>query len=367
MGAYQGEVPAVELVFRGITPKEVERQNLAEGLMAEGILDPPVSWWGGGVVSKRTAQFEKHEYPRQGFPEVHMYWSDSGCRLVGCSTNTNSKLDAIRSPKMEFVLIQHPWMENGCLFADIILPINTIFESQDIVFETEQFSTLIIEPKLIESIGESKSDYEAICEIAKKLDMYDEFTLGRTVEDWIKVGFQTSGWQSLTTWEELNEKGYFVQGPDPDWKKYKPKTNAFYKDPEKNPLPTPTGLIEFESTGLKKYFPDDKERPPVPHWVPGGPASEGWTHDERLSGERCKKYPLLLVSNTPRWRIHAQMDDIPWTREISKVKGYDGYLYEPVWINPVDAASRGIENGDIVKILQREGSCPWWSAGNRED
>ena len=42
----------------------------------------------------------------------------------------------------------------------------------------------------------------------------------------------------------------------------------FYKDPEKNPLTTPTGKLEFEATGLAKHFPDDKERPPVPKWIP---------------------------------------------------------------------------------------------------
>jgi trimethylamine-N-oxide reductase (cytochrome c) len=33
------------------------------------------------------------------------------------------------------------------------------------------------------------------------------------------------------------------------------------------------------------------------------------------------------MSNHPRWRTHAQNDDIVWTREIPtcKVKGYDGY------------------------------------------
>jgi molybdopterin guanine dinucleotide-containing S/N-oxide reductase-like protein len=356
LGAYQGEVPITELVFRGIIPEKVERQFLPEAFMNEGIVNPPVSWWGGGVVSKRMEQFEKHEYPLKGSPEAHMYWSDSGCHLVGCSTNTNSKLDAIRSPKIEFVLIQHPWMENGCLFADIVLPSNTIFESQDIVFEQEQFSSLIVEPKLIEGIGESKSDYEAVGEIAKKLDMYDEFSLGRTVEDWMKNGYKNSGWQDLITWEELNRKGYVVQGPDPDWKIHKPATSAFYENPKKNPLPSPTGLIEFQSTGLKEHFPDDKERPPVPHWVPGGPASEGWTHDERLSGKRCKEFPLLMVSNAPKWRIHSQMDDIPWTREINKVKGFDGYMYEHIWINPADAAPRGIENGDIIKIYNERGS-----------
>jgi trimethylamine-N-oxide reductase (cytochrome c) len=39
----------------------------------------------------------------------------------------------------------------------------------------------------------------------------------------------------------------------------------------------------------------------------------------------------------------------------SKIKGYDGYMYEPLWINPVDAEARGIENGDIVKIYNERG------------
>ena len=32
----------------------------------------------------------------------------------------------------------------------------------------------------------------------------------------------------------------------------------FYKDPEKNPLKTPTGKLEFYSEKLAKYFPDDE-------------------------------------------------------------------------------------------------------------
>ena len=34
-----------------------------------------------------------------------------------------------------------------------------------------------------------------------------------------------------------------------------------------------------------------------------------------------------------------------------KVKGPDGYMYEPLWIHPSTAAERGIKNGDIVKVL----------------
>jgi hypothetical protein len=39
---------------------------------------------------------------------------------------------------------------------------------------------------------------------------------------------------------------------------------------------------------LEKYFPDDRERPPVPKWV-----EKSETHDERLSRERAKQYPLF--------------------------------------------------------------------------
>ena len=38
-----------------------------------------------------------------------------------------------------------------------------------------------------------------------------------------------------------------------------------------------------------------------------------------------------------------------------KVKGADGYLYEPVWLNPAEAASRGIAHGDIVKVYNERG------------
>ena len=39
-----------------------------------------------------------------------------------------------------------------------------------------------------------------------------------------------------------------------------------------------------------------------------------------------------------------------------KVQGPDGYLYEPVWINPQDATARGIKDGDIVKIYNERGA-----------
>jgi len=36
--------------------------------------------------------------------------------------------------------------------------------------------------------------------------------------------------------------------------------------------------------------------------------------------------------------------------------GYDGYMYESVWLHPETAAERGIEYGDIVKIYNERGT-----------
>jgi len=55
--------------------------------------------------------------------------------------------------------------------------------------------------------------------------------------------------------------------------------------------------------------------------------------------------------------MHAQCDDIPWSREVEtmKIRGEDGYLYEPCWLSPSEAEKRGIKHGDIVKVFNEKG------------
>jgi anaerobic selenocysteine-containing dehydrogenase len=331
------------------------KQFIPKDLIHDALLNPPISWYGTTLLYARTEdQFVKYTYPAKGCPEIHMIWTDSPCWIT-CWNDSNAYIKALRSPKVEFILAQHPWMENDCMFADIILPINTKLEEEDIGadYGSGQYRILMHEKKCIEPVGESKSDFEAVCVIAEKLGLLHEYTGGKSVGELIKLGFETCGVQELTTYEEWINKGYFVIPTDPESRKKPAGLYKFYEDPKNNPLHTPTGLLEFESSDLAKHFPDDTERPPVPHWI-----EKGESHDEALSSERAKKYPLLVMSNHPRWRVHAQCDDITWTREIQtcKVKGPDGYYYEPVWLHPSVAAPRGIETGDIVRIFNERGS-----------
>ena len=99
-------------------------------------------------------------------------------------------------------------------------------------------------------------------------------------------------------------------------KKTSPGLYKFYKDPEANPLPTPSGKLEIYSAQLAKFFPDDKERPPIPKWV-----EKSEMHDERISSTRAKVYPLLMMSNHGRWRVHAQCDDITLDAGVLHLQG----------------------------------------------
>ncbi len=362
MGIFEGlkRMPTYERLLKPhkTTPTAWGKQLIPKTLIDKAIPNPPVNFWGtGGHEEEVDNQFVKYTYPipeDEGGTEIHMIWTDTPCRTT-CWNCGNETIKAARNSKIECIVAQHPWLENDCLFADIILPANTTLEVDDIipiVRQGVQFQSLALMKQAIEPIGESKSDFEVVCEIAKKLGKYEEVTEGNTVEDLKKSVFDGMGLNNLISWEDFKEKSYYVFPVAEDWEKDPPGFRKFYDDPEANPLPTPSGKLEFYSERLAKHFPDDKERPPVPHWI-----EKGESHDERLSSERAKKYPLLIMSNHGRWRVHAQCDDISWTREAPtcKVKGADGYKYEPLWLHPSDAAKRGIKNGDIVKVYNERG------------
>jgi trimethylamine-N-oxide reductase (cytochrome c) len=372
---FEVTIPAYLVTPPTFGDTEVVTQKIALTRVPEAVLEHskenPISWWGGGMGYNAVAdQFLKRTYPLpedQNGSEIHMYWTDCPCATV-CWNEGNYWIEAFRSPKIEFMLAQHPWFENDCTYADIILPGTSVFEDKDFMPMTMTYSTcregVYIHEQAINHMGESKSDYEGLQEVAKKLEKYggrypenlhEIYTDGnKTIEEKMKVGYDLAAIGNLISWEDLQKKEYYCIPLASDWKDDSPGLRAFYENPEENPRDLPSGKLEFYSDRIAEYFPDDEGRGPYPRWVEGGP---GCYHDERIGGERAKQYPLLVVSNHPRWRHHAQCDDLPWIREIptSKIKGYDGYMYEPIWINPTDAEARGIKNGDIVKIFNERG------------
>jgi anaerobic selenocysteine-containing dehydrogenase len=340
------------------TPTAWGKQMIPKVLIEEAIRDGKVEFWGtGGHEEPTSDQYKRYEYPiakDKGGTEIHMMWTDTPCRVT-CWGGGGEVMDAFRNPKIECVVAQHPWLENDVLCADIVFPVTTTLECDDIspcIREGDSFQSVVLMDQAIAPIGESRTDYHVVCAVAEKMGMLDAVTDGFTDDELIKGTYVGMNFEQITGWDEFKEKGYMVLPVQKDWEKYPAGLYEFWKDPVKNPLPTPTGKLEFWSESLENAFPNDEERPGIPKWI-----EKGITHDERISSTRARVYPLLVMSNHGRWRTHAQGDDIPWTKEAitGKVKAWDGYWYEPCWMNPADAAARGIKDGDIVKVFNERG------------
>ncbi len=360
---YAAKLPDVAEFF---TPMPIAPQQcIPKCRIHDAILDGHIEWYGmTEFFENQAAQMVKYEYPQPGCSEVHMIWTDSPC-MTTCWNDGNAYIKAVRSPKIEFMVAQHPWIENDCTLADIILPVCTHYEMDDICDDRSSgvYTSVYLEEPSCDYVGESVTDFDVVVKIAEKLDkklnqgttFVDAYTGKMSLEEVEKILFRASGVKEYITWEKLKEQKYVAVPCDTtmyDFEQNPPGLRRFAEDPKNHPLSTPTGLLEYSGKMLEEHFPDDPERPTVAHWI-----EKGETHDERISSERFKKYPLLCQSNHGRWRMHAQCDDITWTREVEtmKIRAKDGYQYEPVWIHTSEAEKRGIKHGDIVKVFNERG------------
>ena len=179
--------------------------------------------WHGHVICMMPAedQMDEFQFPREGEPFLHMIWSDTPCWST-CWNGGNEYLKALRSENLEFVLLQHPWYENDAHFADIVLPVTSRFEVEDCAIDNQSGiqNTILHCEQCVDPVGEAKSDWECVQEVAKKLealygaedekyaDLFHRYTDGRTVESSIELTFKNSSAQNYTSYEEFMDKGY---------------------------------------------------------------------------------------------------------------------------------------------------------------
>ena len=330
-------------------PKNPTEQVTYRLHMPEIILDPPVSWFSAGngcAGMGADYQFKKYTYPTEGYPEIKMIYK-YGNQHFSTLPAGNRWAAMYKSPKLEFVLVQSPWGQGEAEFGDLLLPACTNFERNDLSEwarvknnQDTNFRIVVYQQKCIEPWMESKTDYEIFTLLAEKLGFKDEYSEGKTEEDWIRGTFDKTSISEHMGYEEFKKKGYYIV-PFP--KDYKPKKTltSFYETGEG--LDTPTGKIEFLSERIKKFMPDDQERPPLPRY----------THAfEGPHVPLTEKYPLTMISPHAKYSFHTQGENVSWIRWIPLHRVHrDGYNYWPVQIHPEDAEKRGIKQNDLVKAF----------------
>ena len=348
-------------------------QRMYRPLFADAILNPPIKWLFEVKRGASLDQFRPFTYPEEGKSECHMFYRHGGS-FIGTMTETNKWVRALQSPKLECIVAQDCWWSTETRFADIILPACTNLERSDISMFGEvggyvhdsstgtNHRMVVYQKKCIEPLWESRSDYDIYADLADRLGFRDEYTEGKTLDDWIKNAYEDSSLPEYISWDDFKRKGYFVV-PMPEDYKPTPALRWFYEGrecdtPDSNPkkhtekareLGTHSGKIEFVSQSLKANLPDDRERPPMARYIPG------W---EGYQSELAGQYPLQMISTHPRYSFHTHHDNhVSWLNDIPGHRIMkEGYSWQTVRIHPADADARSIKNGDIIRLFNDRGS-----------
>ncbi|MBP0447358.1 molybdopterin guanine dinucleotide-containing S/N-oxide reductase [Roseomonas sp. SSH11] len=222
--------------------------------------------------------------------------------------------------------------------ADIVLPCTMTLERDDIGAAATD-PLMVAMHKLAEPFGEARDDYAIFAELSHRLGTGQAFTEGRTAQEWLRHLY-------ARTQEALAESGLSAPSFEQFWEMGEIKLpsapddggilRAFREDPERHPLPTPSGKVEIFSEVVAGFGYED---------CPGHPA---WLAKAEMPDGR---HPLQLVANQPYTKLHSQFDFGGYSAS-QKRRGR-----EVARLNPVDAAARGIAEGDIVRLFNERGAC----------
>jgi biotin/methionine sulfoxide reductase len=226
--------------------------------------------------------------------------------------------------------------------ADIVLPCTMSMERHDLGAAAYD-PLLVAMHRLVRPYESARDDYDIFADLARHLGVAEAFTEGRSSAEWLPVLYgQTAA--------ALHRQGYDA----PDFAEFwrcgelelplssddNGPMRAFRADPEQTRLRTPSGKIELYSGTIAGFGYDDC--PGHPTWLP---PSDGH------GSAAMRMFPLQLVANQPATRLHSQLD-FGALSAASKIRGR-----EPMRIHPADAASRGISDGDVVRIRNDRGAC----------
>ena len=280
---------------------------------------------------------------RTNYPDIDLvYWAG------GNPFHHHQDLNRLRKAwqKPSTIIVNEPWWTPVARQADIVFPATTPAEREDICASSHDPYAHAMRAA-IPPVGEARSDYDIFSGLARALGLFDEFTEGKTPQDWLRDMWERSAAIAKNQGFELPSYDAFWQDgiyKTPDAPATEDWLAGFRRDPVTHPLSTPSGKIEITSNVIAGF--NYSDCPPHPTWLEpferlGNKAKDNATPDQRLH----------LVSNQPKHRLHSQFDHSAHSQN-EKVAGR-----ERLRIHPKTAQARGISEGSTVRVFNDRGAC----------
>lgn len=266
---------------------------------------------------------------------IKLIFNMGGNCLINQHSDINETVRLLEDESLvEFIVVSELFMTPTARFADIVLPSDNMYEREDIVKPWEYGDYVLYMNKAVEPEFERRNGYDWISGLAERLGLREQFTEGRTLEQWLRyiVEKTAEGNPGFPSFEEFREKGVYRWKYDEPYIAFEKQIN----DPENNPFPTPSGKIEIFSKSLW----DMKEPagiPAIPKYI------QAW---EGPQDELRVKYPLQCIGMHTRRRVHSIFDNSEWMEEAEA---------QAVLVNSIDAAARGLADGDSARVFNDRG------------
>ncbi|CNB97288.1 molybdopterin guanine dinucleotide-containing S/N-oxide reductase [Yersinia intermedia] len=279
-------------------------------------------------------QGETHTYP-----DIHLvHWA--GGNPFHHHQQLNRLVEGWQKP--DTVIVQDIWWTPAAKMADIVLPVTTSLERNDIGGSSRDRYVLAMH-QAIAPQHQARNDFDIFADLAERLGYRSQFTENRDEMAWIRHIYQECGVAQQphgVAWPDFEsfwQRGH-VDLPAP------PKEfvffDAFRENPQANPLQTPSGKIELFSEKIASY-----------HYEDFAPHAEWQPPVEWLGAPQAEQWPLHLISIQPEDRLHSQLDPAPLAQG-NKTAGR-----ETLYMHPQDAAKRDITEGSQVQVSNLRGHC----------
>ncbi len=277
---------------------------------------------------------------------IKFIWNYAGNTITNQHSDINKTHDILQDDSQcEMIVVLENFMTSSAKYADILLPDLMTVEQEDIIpndYAGNMGYLIFIQPATAAKF-ERKGIYEVLSEVARRLgpEVHQKFTEGRTQAQWLQHLYAKMQARDplLPGYEALRSMGvYKRKDPNGHFVAYQ----KFRQDPAANPLKTPSGKIEIYSGRLAEIASNwqlekDETISPLPVYAS---TFEGW--DDPLR----KTYPLQMFGFHYKARTHSSYGNIDVLQAACR---------QEVWINPLDAHSRGIIAGDQVRVFNGRG------------
>jgi len=270
---------------------------------------------------------------------IKFLWNYAGNTLINQHSNINRTHDIlVDESRCEFIVAIDTFLTASARYADIVLPDLMPVEQPSLIANdwAGDAGYVLMNCQYLPARGERRTLYWMLSRLAERLGFAEAFTEGKSEEEWRQVIYEAARTDDpeLPSYDELLEAGlYRRDNPDGVHVAFK----EFRDDPEGHPLSTPSGKIEVYSEKILEdtaafELEEGEIISPLPVYAP--PYFEPGTAD-------ADRFPLQLIGYHHRSRAHSSYGSLDVIRERAR---------HQLWINPLDARPRGVEDGDEVEV-----------------